>query len=292
MTIEVFGENTQECERAADEAIKEVKTIDRLMSVFDRKSELSRMNQNAGRSEVHVDKRLIEILQSSLFYNRLTDGVLDVTIEPLMEAWGFRGDEKSSKPTDSELQAAVNAVGSKVISIDTKGSAAGVLHEGSKLDLGGIAVGYSVDRAVEILRRHGVECALVNHSGDIYALGSPPGEDGWLIGITDPEHTDEVITSLRVRDKAVSTSGNYENFVSFDGLSYGHIMNPRTGEPASDILSTTIISETALEADALSTGVFVMGLQKGLKLVESMKSPDLIAVVRKEGQEEVISTLG
>ena len=290
MTVEAFAEKADQCERAVHEAIDEVKRIDRLMSVFDSSTQLSTVNQMAGKSDVQVDGRLVDVLESSLFYYGITDGAFDPTIEPLMELWGFRDRERSRKPTDRELHRTAEAVGAKNVSIDRRNSTVALLRERSKLDLGGIAVGYAVDRAVGILRRHGVEIALINHSGDIYALGSPPDEDGWLVGITDPQHPEETITSTRVKDKAISTSGNYENYVNFDGVHYGHILNPRTGEPSSTVISSTVIANTALEADALSTGIFVMGVQRGLKLVESLKNVDLIAITQNEGREEVISS--
>jgi len=290
VTVTVVGENARHCHHAIDAVFTEMRTIDRLMTVFDERSQVSSINSTAGKSSVVVDQRLIEVLDAYLHYNVLTGGRFDVTLGPLMELWGFRNGHRERPPSDREIQNALEATGSQVVTTDRAHSSIGLLKEGASLDLGGIAVGYSVDRAVRILRDHGIETGLIDHSGDIYAMGSPPDADGWIIGIADPQRPERIITSLRIRDKALSTSGNYENFVVYEGNRYGHIIDPETGRPSSRVLSMTIVSDSSLEADALSTGAFVMGVEKACDLVRSDRNFNLVAIVEKEGHEEVIST--
>jgi thiamine biosynthesis lipoprotein len=288
VTIKAFCEDEKRCNLAIDAAFQEMKEIDRLMSVFDNNSQLSLVNLQSGEKEVHVDHRIIEVLESARTYNDDTEGAFDVTIEPLMELYGFR-DEKNDHhfPSDKEIAETLAGVGMNNVIVNDRQSTIALTNVNTRLDYGGIAVGYAIDRAVGILKSHGIESALINHSGDIYAIGSPPEEDGWEIGITDPMRKEDIITTLRIKDKALSTSGNYQNFIQADGNTIGHILNPANGRTASSILSGTTIAETALQADALSTGFFVMGFDKSKTIIRQSKNLQFIAVV-KDGEDETI----
>jgi thiamine biosynthesis lipoprotein len=289
--ITLYGESRAQCIEAANAAFAEFDRVEKLMSVFDSKSQLSMVNHHSHETELSVDRRIVEVLQHAGKFYEMTDGAFDVTVEPLMELYGFRtGRSQKQIPSDKEIIEVVESVGMNKLWIDPEQSTVSLLHPRTQLDFGGIAVGYALDRAVASLKSFDIESALINHSGDIFALGAPPDNDGWDVGITDPLHPDAIITSTKVKDKAISTSGNYENYIDFDGVHYGHILNPQTGEPASVILSSTVIANSAVEADALSTGTFVMGVLKGMKLVESLKNLQLIAVTSSEGREEVLSS--
>jgi len=223
---------------AIKEAFAEIERIEKLCSRFDEKSELSKVNALAGQEEVVVSKELLELISRSIYYSKLTDGAFDVTKKGKYRDIMLDKDKLSIRFADSDI----------------------------KIDLGGIAKGYAVDRAVQILRKHGIENALVNIGGNMFALGSPPGRRSWRIGIRDPKDRSKIVHKLNIKDKAVSTSANYERA--------SHIINPITGNPAEDIGSVTIVAPSAEEADVLSTAVFVMGLEKGTELLRSIEGAE------------------
>jgi len=292
VTISSYGESREHVLDATTKAFDEIRRIDRLMSVYQPSSQLSIVNRSASRKPVVVDNDLVEIIKYANRYGALTNGEFDITVEPLMELWGFREEETGPlpMPTDRELATAIEAVGIKKILVDEKECTISLLNPHCRIDLGGIAVGYSVDRAVKILKAEGIESAFINHSGDVYALGYPENCEGWEIGIPNPLSPQEMVRTLSLRDRALSTSGNYENFVTYGGNKYGHIMDPRTGHPSSRLLSLSIVSDTSITADALSTGVFVMGIEKGRDFTCTQEGLNLIAIVEQEGREEVVST--
>ncbi len=290
VTIKAFCEDERLCNKAIDEAFLEIKTIDRLMSVFDKNSQLSLVNSHSKDKEVGVDTRLIEVFEHAERFSHLTNGAFDVTVEPLMQLYGFRDDAVLHHfPTDKEIAGTLDGIGVKNILLDTENSTVALAHPETKIDFGGIAVGYSLDRAAEILRSHGITSALLNHSGDIYAIGAPPDEDSWTIEITEPQHTDRTITTVHIKDQALSTSGNYENFRKADGKTIGHLLNPSTGKTATSILSGTTIAPMAIEADALSTGFFVLGLEQTKIIVQQCEDVKFVAAVNNGNDENVIT---
>jgi thiamine biosynthesis lipoprotein len=292
VTISAYGENKKHVLNATTRAFDEIRRIDRLMSVYQPMSQVSTVNRLASREPVVVDKDLIEIIEDARRFGMLTNGEFDITLEPLMELWGFRDDARGSRrmPTDREIAAAVEAAGIKNVILDVTECTISLLNPQCRIDLGGIAVGYSVDQAVKTLKAEGIESAFINHSGDAYALGHPEHTEGWEIAIPNPLQPQEMIYTLRLRDRAMSTSGNYEKVVSYDQNRYGHIIDPRTGRPASQVLSMSVVSNTSVSADALSTGVFVTGVERGRDLISRHGASDFIAVVEQEGREEIVST--
>ncbi len=277
VTFNAYCEDERLCNMAIDDVIREMKDIDRLMSVFDVNSEVSRINREGARGELRVDPRIVDILIHSRKFFDLTSGSFDITIEPLMELYGFR-DGTHPYPSDRRIAHALESVGMKNVLIDPAKMLVSFGHEGTEIDLGGIAVGYSIDRGVGILKSYGIEAAIINHSGDIYAIGAPPGEETWEVGITDPWDTSALITSVVIKNQALSTSGNYENFVNVRGKTVGHLLDPSTGRTAQDLASGTVIAPTAVEADALSTGLFVAGLGRTKTLAGRFEGVRFIGV--------------
>ena len=276
------------CHLGIDEAFREMKAIDRLMSVFDASSQLSEINRRASKEELHIDHRILEVLSAAQKFHTLTDGAFDLTIEPLMKLYGFRDDTTLHHfPSDKQIGDVLDGVGMRHVQLNAKNSTISIGPPSTRLDFGGIAVGYAIDRAATILRKNGIASALINHSGDLYAIGAPPDTDGWDVGITDPMHTDSVITTVRIKDQALSTSGNYQNFVKADGKTIGHILNPSSGRSASSTLSGTVIAPTATEADALSTGFFVLGIEKSRPVIRRSKNVKCITVI-SDGDSETI----
>ena len=288
-TITAYCNDEARCNLAIDEAFREMKEIDKLMSVFNENSQLSMVNRFAAEQDIPVDVRIIEVLDQAKKIHAVTHGAFDATIEPLMKLYGFR-DEISPKPFPSDRQIAesLDAIGMDKAVISNKKSEISFTHPKTKLDFGGIAVGYAIDRAANILKSVGIESALINHCGDICAIGTPPEDDNWEIGITDPMNIDNVITTVRIKNQALSTSGNYENFIKADGQTIGHLFNPISGKPASSILSGTTIANTAVEVDALSTGFFVLGIEKTKKIIQCSQHLQFIAVIQQGSEEEIV----
>ena len=161
-------------------------------------------------------------------------------------------------------------------------------NPGTQIDLGGIGKGYAVDMAVRVLKGNGINSVLINFAGNIYAYGTPPGKDSWVIGLQHPRKSEGLLGSFEIADKAVSTSGDYEKFFTIDGERYSHIIDPRTGNPVKGIVSVTIVTDNATRADALSTGVFVLGLEKGMNLIEQLQ--DVEGIIIYEDVNSKLST--
>lgn len=259
VTIQVFAESEAHANSVITKVIEDMQHVEQVMSVFRLESDVSKINAHAGKNSVEVDPMLIEILDRAIAAARNTGGAFDVTIEPLMELWSFRETEKRLMriPSEQEIERALDAVGIGNLVIDRMSNTVGLVHPKAKIDLGGIAVGFAIDRAVKLLRAHGIEDALVNHSGDIYALGSPPEADGWEIAIADPRDARKVLHSFPAKNRAISTSGGYEHFVEYHAKRFGHIMDPRKGMPTDIMQSATVVTRNAMDADVYSTAYFV-----------------------------------
>ncbi len=272
--ISLYAPSKEAAAEAIKSAFAEMERLDRLMSNYKPESELSRVNREAGKGTVGCDDELFRIIEKSLYYSDLTKGAFDITVEPLIKLWGFY-DGKVNVPSKEEIQSILPAVSYKNVIIhrtgpDTKGSIS-FGNPSTRLDLGAIGKGYAVDRAVEVLKGKGIVAACVNLGGNIYALGSPPGRDSWKIGVQHPREKDRLLGHLELKDCAVATSGDYERFFVVNGKRYSHILDPRTGWPASGgegMVSVTVIAPNATEADALSTSTFVLGEEKGQELLE------------------------
>jgi thiamine biosynthesis lipoprotein len=266
--VTIAGMNDRDAERAAQAAFREMYRIESVMSTWRPSSEISRLNAQANGMPFPVSRELCSIIDSSLFYSKATAGAFDVTVRPLVRLWGFQGGE-ATLPSNEEISRALSAVGYDKISVDAPASTV-TLPTGMQIDLAGIAKGYAVDRSVAALAGVGVRSALVNIGGNIYAMGAPPGEKGWRIGVRDPKGGLDTVGTLILRDEAVATSGNYENFVEIGGKRFGHIIDPRTGWPVSRVLSVTVVAPTGLASDALSTGLFVLGPDDGRVVADGL----------------------
>ena len=252
---------------------EEIIAIDRLMSSFSMTSDLSRINRSAGNDYAVVDDRLCEVFQAAKEISRSTGGVFDPTILPLLKLYGLR-DKHPVIPDGKVLEAALALIDYRQISIDRGNSRIGLAKRGAAADLGGIAKGYAVDRAVATLKKHGVERAVVNAGGEIYALGAPKDQEGWGIGIQHPAHPSELAGRIFVANKAIATSGNYEWRAQNKnaGKEFGHLVDATTGHMAEPVLSATIIADSAMKADALSTAVFLMGRSKAEAFIASQRN--------------------
>ena len=255
--------------KAIKSALDEGKRIENLLSIYKKGSEISMINLQAGFQEVKVSGDSLYVIEEALSYSKLSDGAFDISVGPLIELWGFNGEEKTV-PDKTQIRKALALVNYRNVTINREKSTVKLEKPGMKIDLGAIAKGYAVDRMIAVLESNGIKEAMVNAGGDIYALGNPTGKSGWEIGIRNPREHGDIIDVIKVENSAIATSGDYENFFLEGGERYSHIIDPRRGVPASGVMSVTVIAQTAMEADALSTTLFVLGKEEGEKLTKEL----------------------
>ncbi len=275
-TIVVHGPDAGLLPSAVNEALDEVDRIDRLMSHYKPDSPLSRLNREAADRPVRVEPELFDFIAECLRYSRQSDGAFDITVGPLMKAWGFfRGEGRM--PTKSELAEARSRVGYQHVILDREARTIRFDRAGVELDLGGIAKGYAVDRTVAVLKRHGIERALVNACGStIYGLGAPPGASTWNVKLQDPIRRKKVAMTVRLKNQALSVSGSYEKFFELAGVRYSHIMDPRTGAPVQGVISVAVITRTGTAGDALDNVFYVLGVEESRGRLKKFAAEDVI----------------
>lgn len=276
-SVVAYGSLSTCLEDVLRQAFHEVDRLDSLMSNYKPDSELSTINRGAYDRRVAVTPELFNLLQISLRYSKETDGAFDTTIGPLTKSWGFfRGFGRL--PSAPEIAELLKRIGHQHVCLDAATLSISFDQPGIELDLGAIGKGVAVDRVVAILRTQGISRALVSSgTSSIFALGSPPFEQGWEISLCDPLDRRKVAGSLRLQNLAISVSGDYEKSFELGGQIYAHIFDPRLGVPAEEMLMTVVISPSATEGDALSTAFFVEGVQKSQALLEH--HPDLTAIL-------------
>jgi thiamine biosynthesis lipoprotein len=236
-------------------------------------------------------------LQRSVEFSRLTDGAFDITVGPLVDL--FRSAEKKQvAPSKEEIDRAKSKVGFEKLRLDDNNRTVQFTNEGMRLDLGGIAKGYAIDKAIEAIQRYNVMGAMVDIGGDIRCFGVPPkGKDNWLIGLQDPNSAIQgfigggLLLKIQLADGAVTTSGDYQQFILIEGKRQSHIINRKTGTSVEGLSSVTIIAENATDADALATAVSVMGVEKGLSLIEKIPETEAI-LITSPPKTELIKTTG
>lgn len=273
--------------RDAAAALGVFRRVDSLMSNWTTTSEVARLNREAGEREVTVHPEVASVLAFALELYPASARTFDVTIEPLVRAWGFLGG-RPRVPADSEAAAAYRRVGAGQVWFDPATRALRFANPGVRVDLGGIAKGWAVDAAAETLRARGVRDALVDLTGNMAALGRPAGAAGWRIGIRDPRDRVPYFARLELADEAISTSGKYEQFVAADGRTYGHIMDPRTGRPAEGLVSVTLVGRSAFTCDAWDTPLFVLGAEAAKATALAHPEFDAILVQPGEGGVDTV----
>ena len=256
--VMVFASSEQEGLDACAAALAELRRVERRLTLFDAASYLCELNRRAGRKPMRVDRDLGAVLAHAGAFRRATGGAFDVAVEPLMRVWGFH-EPRTRAPTAAELAEAREAVRAAVVELD--GDVARLPGAQTQLDFGAIGVGYGIDRALEVLRARGLRRAFIDVSGDMGAVGAPPGEPGWLVEIADPDRTGvgRTLLATRLRDAALATAANTESIVRYGSLVAGHVMDPGTGQPARALQQASVVTRTAVAADALSTAMLVMG---------------------------------
>lgn len=277
VVITAWTDDETRAAAAFAEAFAEFDRIDRLMSIFRPDSEISRVNAAAGAPKgVPVSDEILFVVDKAIEASRLSRGAFDVTVGAFAGLWKFDEDKDGTIPPPELVAERRKLVSFRDVVVSRRARTIRLRRPGQKINLGGIAKGYAVDRAVAILRRHGLGHFIVQAGGDLYVSGRR-GDRAWRVGIRDPRGGRDVFFAFaEVEDATFSTSGDYERFVLRDGRRYHHILDPATGYPATRSRSVTVVAKDATTADALSTALFVMGVEAGMKLVERL--PDVEAV--------------
>jgi FAD:protein FMN transferase len=276
-SIEAYGDNADALRRTLEDALDEVDRIDRLMSHYKPDSALSRLNRDAARGPVVVEPELFDLIAEAVRHSRDSDGAFDITVGPLMKAWGFfRGE--GHIPSERKLAGARRRIGYQHLVLNPAERSVRFARKGMELDLGGIAKGHAVDRVVALLRERGVGVALVSAGGStIYGLGAPPEhDDGWPVQVQDPVHARRVALTVTLKDRALSVSGGSEKAFEAGGIRYSHIMDPRTGQPSRGVLGVAVLTSSGTQGDALDNALFVQGAAKGRTYVEALPGTEAI----------------
>jgi thiamine biosynthesis lipoprotein len=269
--IVAYGEDAAALPRVLEAALDEVDRLDRLMSHYKPESALSRLNRQAAAGPVAVDPELFGLIAESLRYSRDSDGAFDITVGPLMKAWGFfRGGGRV--PGDAELCALRAYVGYQHVVLNAPERTIRFDRPGVELDLGGIAKGYAVDRVVDLLRHERVKAALVSAGGStIVGLGAPPGRAAWDVEIQDPVTPAGAAFTVSLKDRSLSVAGSSEKSFERDGVTYSHVMDPRAGRPVRGVLSVAVLAANGTAGDALDDAFFVEGVEGSRRHMERLR---------------------
>lgn len=277
VTVKVYGENKNKVEEAVNKAFSEMKRIENLINNYDPQSEISRVNQKAGREAVKVSPETFKIVKLSKLYGKKTGGVFNITVEPLVSLWSFGG--RKHIPNQQELNKILPLINLNWVQLDKKNQTVKLAKKGMGLDLGGVGKGYAADRAITILKRYGIRNALVTTGSTTRVLGKKPDGKPWQVGIQHPRKEGEIIGILSLENQSVSTSGDYQQYFIKNGQRYHHILSPFSGMPATEVISVTVVTDkSCAEADILSTAIFVMGYPEGMQFIERTKNLEGVIV--------------
>ncbi len=280
--VTIFVDEEIEGDPLVREAFDKVRALEKVMSRFVTNSDVDKINQQAGKEPVEVDPRTFYVIEKSLYFGEASQGKFDVTIAPLLNLWGFGTGEEREPPEGEEIEEVLPLVDYQEIELDEENMSVFLPREEMALDLGGIAKGYIVDEIAEFLEGEGVEHGTVNAGGDIRALGTRLDGNPWRIGITHPRDRENIIAVIPVTQEAIVTSGDYERYFNHEGERYHHILDPDTGQPAGEVMSVTVVAPDCITADSLSTAVFVLGVEEGMALLESMSQVEGMIVDLQE----------
>ncbi len=275
--ITVVADHEDQGNAYIDSAIAEITRIEKLISDWDSKSQVSEVNRNAGKKATKVDKELFDLVKRSIAISKLTDGAFDVSYASMDKIWKFDG-SMTAMPTADTILKSVEKIGYQNILLDEENQTIFLAKEGMKIGFGANGKGYAADKTKQYLISKGVVSGIINASGDMNTWGNQPDGKEWMVAITNPMNKNNAFALLPLKQGAVVTSGDYEKFVEFDGIRYGHIINPKTGYPATGIISVTVFAPSAELADALATSVFVMGVSTGLDRINQLPSIECIII--------------
>lgn len=275
--ITIVGPDPASANTYIDEAIAEIQRLEAVISSWSPQSQTSQVNANAGIAPVQVDPELFDLIQRCKYFSKLTNGAYDISYASIDKVWHFDG-TMTGKPTPEAIAKSVAKIGYEKIILDPENHTVFLRDKGMKIGFGSIGKGFAADQVRRLMIAKGVEGGIINASGDLTTWGKQPNGKDWMVGITNPLSQDKVFSWFPVVDAAVATSGNYEKFVEFDGVKYSHIIDPRTGYPATGLTSVTIFAKSAELCDALATSVFVMGRENGMDLIDQMNGVECIII--------------
>ena len=272
--VELWSEDKAKGDAAISSVFDDMKRIDHLMSTWKEDTEISLVNREGSKHPVKISRELFQLLQVSVKYSELTHGAFDITYASVGYLYDFK---KGVHPDQKAIDAALPGINWRHMILDAKKTTVYFTRPGMRIDLGGIAKGYSVDRGIEILQKQGITRAMVNAGGDTRIIGDRFGKP-WVVGVRDPDHEGKVFLRLPLTDTAFSTSGDYERYFDEDGKRFHHIIDPKTGDSARKCRSVTIISGNATRTDALTKSVFIMGPEEGIAFINTLPDVDAVAV--------------
>ncbi len=278
--IVLYAPNKELAETAVKAAFKRIAELDNKFSDYYAETELMQLCYKSGKGEVKVSEDLYDIIEKSISIAKKTDGAFDITTGPCVQLWRWSG-RHNQFPPDEKFKAALKLVGYENVKLNRKNQTIVLLKEGMRLDLGGIAKGYCADIALNILREYGITKALVAASGDIAIGDPPPDKQGWIIDIgTGENKTNTFGLKLCLKNVGISTSGDVEQFIQINGIRYAHILNPKTGLGLTNRIQVTVLSYNASISDPLATAACVLGLEKGLKMIESYRKTSALFIIQ------------
>ena len=287
VTFKVWTDRELAARAAMQDALAEIKRIEAMMTTWNDASDVSKINAAAGGPPVVVSPELLTVLHGARAIHDASDGVFDVTYYGLKGLWHFDQDAANDIPSAAEIKARLPLVDGSKVELDDAANTVRLPTKGMAINLGGIAKGYAVDKAAEVLARNGFTDVVVQAGGDLLVRGRK-GQADWTVGIRDPRGKEDDFFALApIRDSSFSTAGDYERAFVKHGKRYHHILDPRTGYPATACRSVTILAPDALTADELDDAVFILGPEKGLKLIEAR--PGVGAVIVDEGNHVIVS---
>jgi thiamine biosynthesis lipoprotein len=265
-----------------EEAVEEIRSIEKLLTTFNEGSQTNLINRNAGIAPVHVDNEVFELIRRSKKISGITQGAFDISYGSVdKRLWNF-DNNMTALPSAEVAKQLVRLINYKNIILDEKNGSVFLKEKGMRIGFGGIGKGYAAECAKALLQKKGIRSGIVNAAGDLTAWGYQPNGKPWTVGIADPNASREIFSHMNITDTSVATSGNYEKFVVIDGKKYSHTIDPKTGLPVAGIKSVTIICSNAEIADAMATPVMIMGIKAGIDMVNQVKGLACIIIDEKD----------
>ncbi|MBI5756258.1 MAG: FAD:protein FMN transferase [Nitrospirae bacterium] len=286
--ITAVAGDEESANRAMTAAFNEIRRLEDIMSTYKPASDISRVNASAGLNPVKVHKDLILAVKKALIFAEMSGGAFNIALGPAIDLWNVA--ESKEIPSRKELSAIKPLVDYKNIIVDEKEGAIFLKKRGMRINLGGIGKGIAADYAYDVLKRHGIKSGIIAVAGDLRVFGKRPDGNKWGIGITHPRKKEGILATAHLADMSMSTSGDYERFFIKNNIRYHHILSPDTLQPARGFQSVSIIARDSTTSDALSTAIFAMGPDKGLKLVEKLNDVEAV-IVREDGRTDMSSRL-
>jgi thiamine biosynthesis lipoprotein len=282
LSLRAYGNNAQQ---ALEMAVNRIHEIENKMSITIKDSDVARINANAGLKPIEVHEETFNVIKKALYYSELTNGKFDITIYPIARLWGI-GTENARVPDKTQIQGLLPLVNYRNVILDANNMTVFLSNKGMGIDLGGIAKGYAADEVARIIREAGINYAIINMGGSITTVGNRPDKNPWRIGVRNPRAEDgdpEHIAVIESSDTSILSAGDYERFIvdvyKETGVRYHHIFDPFTGFPAdTGVIATTVVSRSAVEADALSTAMLVMGVEDGISLIEGIEGVEGLVI--------------